>query len=130
MAELTKEQIAALQLINPPPGIFSLYDAVMLDSYKSLEWVYVQYRSRMPSLPAVYFLYDSGNLFYVGSSSNPRKRWGRHEQMVKAAIAGIDPSTARIGWINCPESILIYLEDFYIQRFEPLCNQRRSKQNC
>lgn len=72
-------------------------------------------RGMLPPIPAIYFaLSDTGEVLYVGQSTDVRRRWKEHERH--------GPEMVKIAWLPCTPRRLTALERAIILALRPRLN--------
>ncbi|MEH2047521.1 GIY-YIG nuclease family protein [Nostoc sp.] len=76
-------------------------------------------KNNLPEISAVYLVWSSNNLLYIGKTTNLRNRFFQHHRIVQFVEAGTD---TRIGWFPVAVDGLTYVEDSLIELLEPEFN--------
>ncbi|WP_017655956.1 GIY-YIG nuclease family protein [Fortiea contorta] len=76
-------------------------------------------KNKLPDIPAIYFIWSSNKLLYIGKTSNLKKRFYQHHRAVNFLEAGGD---TRIAWFSIQDDELPSLEQDLIELLEPDLN--------
>ncbi len=76
-------------------------------------------KSNLPAIPAIYFVWSSNKLLYIGKTSNLKQRFYQHHRIVSFLESGID---TRIAWFPAHADELPSLEQDLIELLEPDLN--------
>lgn len=85
----------------------------------SLPSLLVTEKSKLPEISAIYFVWSSNKLLYIGKTINLRNRFIQHHRLVEFVESGTD---TRIGWFASTADDLTYIEDSLIELLEPELN--------
>jgi hypothetical protein len=85
-----------------------------------------QFKQHLPKATAVYLAYIEDTVLYVGQSVDVHTRWANHEVAEKIALHQDLPSNPdlRIGWVECPNHLLDFVEIYLIGLLQPVLNIR------
>lgn len=85
------------------------------------KWIYPGAEPRhIPDVPCVYIVVDTkGIVKYVGQTTSIRRRYKEHSRWMK--------KEDKIGWIECKESELLFLECWFIATLRPYRNANENK---
>lgn len=88
-----------------------------IDVLQQLKSVPLLHRSQLPPVAAVYLVYQSDRLLYIGRTENLKQRWsGHHRQKQFSELEEV-----RIAWFPCTEDAPL-LESTLIELLEPEFN--------
>jgi GIY-YIG catalytic domain len=76
-------------------------------------------KNNLPAIPAVYFVWSSNKLLYIGKTNNLKKRFCQHHRLVNFLEVGGD---IRIAWFPVQDNELPSLEQDLIELLEPDLN--------
>ena len=91
-----------------------------IDVLQQLESVPLLHRSQLPSVAAVYLVYQSDRLLYIGRTENLKQRWSQHHRQNQFA----ELEDVRIAWFPCTEDAPL-LESTLIELLEPEFNGQK-----
>lgn len=79
-------------------------------------------RGLLPSIPAIYIVFDDDEILYVGQSKKLSQRWNSHN-LLKDIKEINEVKSVNIAWINCNNiNLLTSLESILIKELEPRFN--------
>ncbi|MEH2214662.1 hypothetical protein [Nostoc sp.] len=76
-------------------------------------------RNKLPAISAIYLVWSSNRLLYIGKTVNLKSRFLQHHRILQFVEAGTD---TRIGWFPVAVDGLTYVEDSLIELLEPEFN--------
>ena len=91
----------------------------MLRSSGSFMSLSIEEKNKLPSISAIYFVFASDKLLYVGRSVDLKQRWQNHHRYSQFKLI----QDARIAWFECDSSLLPEFESSLIEFFEPDYNR-------
>lgn len=110
LAQLIQEQIETTGLDKTTVVVGMLRQSFPCVSFKD--------RGKLPPIPAIYLVFSSNNLLYVGRSSNLRQRWQSHHRHHQfKLIEGL-----QIAWFECHADNLPVVESTLIDLLDPEYN--------
>ncbi|MDJ0650495.1 MAG: GIY-YIG nuclease family protein [Xenococcaceae cyanobacterium MO_188.B19] len=104
---------------------------IVVDSISDLYKQYVQesgcldfdHKSLLPSVSAIYIVFNESEILYVGQTKNLTSRWKSHH-LLKSIREINDKQSVSIAWINYEqENLLTSLEKLLIEGLEPRLNE-------
>jgi hypothetical protein len=91
----------------------------MLRSSGSFLSLSIEEKSKLPSISAIYFVFASNKLLYVGRSVDLKQRWQNHHRYSQFKLI----QDARIAWFECDSNLLPEFESSLIEFLEPDYNR-------
>ena len=94
----------------------------MLQEFRTLPYLKLADRQRLPECAAIYFASAREQVLYVGMTTNLRNRWLNHHRLPQLEAVN-EQCEVKLFWLSCNQNQLKELETQYIEHYCPTLNQ-------